>query len=466
VMPKGVEQMPKGVEQAHRYIPNTDADCQAMLEAIGLTSIADLFRGIPDNLRLTRPLNIPQALSEQEMLRHMQTLGGRNANVEDYTAFLGAGAYHHFVPSIVSALISRGEFMTAYTPYQPEMAQGTLQAMYEYQTLICQLTDLEVANASLYDGASGLAEAVLMARRITHREEVLISDAVHPEYRAVLRTYLRNLGTQVVEVAVDATGQTPLPQIKSRLSPQTACVVGQSPNFFGVIEDFSGFAEAAHTQGALLVQVVTEPISLGLLKPPGAWGADIALGEGQAFGNALSYGGPYLGFFATREQYVRQMPGRLAGETVDSEGRRGYVLTLSTREQHIRREKATSNICTNEGLCALAATIYLCTLGKVGLRQLAQLNLQRATYARQQLATVPGCRPAFSGPTFNEFALETPKPACEIIGRLIDQRIIAGVDLGRFYPEHSHALLICVTEMNSREDIDRLCTSIAAAVRA
>jgi len=337
-----------------RYIPNTEADCQAMLQALELTSMEELFAGIPAALRFSRALDIPQALSEQEMLRHMRTLAGRNANVEEYAAFLGAGAYHHFIPSIVPVLLSRGEFMTAYTPYQPEMAQGTLQAMYEYQTLICQLTDMEVANASLYDGASALAEGVLMARRITRREEVLISEAVHPEYRAVLRTYLQNLGARVREIPVDETGQTPLSRVNDGLSGQTACMAVQSPNFFGVIEDLSGFAEAVHGQGALLVQAITEPIALGLLKPPGAWGADIALGEGHAFGNPVSYGGPYLGFFATREQYVRQMPGRLAGETVDSEGRRGYVLTLSTREQHIRREKATSNICTNEGLCALA----------------------------------------------------------------------------------------------------------------
>jgi glycine dehydrogenase subunit 1 len=400
------------------------------------------------------------------MVRHMRTLASRNADVEEYVAFLGAGAYHHFIPSIVPVLLSRGEFMTAYTPYQPEMAQGTLQAMYEYQTLICQLTDLEVANASLYDGASGLAEGVLMARRVTRRDGVLISEAVHPEYRAVLQTYLQNLGTRVHEVPVDETGQTPLARVNAGMSDQTACVVVQSPNFFGVIEDLTGFADTAHARGALLVQAVSEPVSLGLLKPPGAWGADIALGEGHAFGNPLSYGGPYLGFFATREQYVRQMPGRLSGETVDTEGRRGYVLTLSTREQHIRREKATSNICTNEGLCALAATIYLCTLGKVGLRQLAQLNLQRAAYARQQLAAIPGCRLPFSGPTFNEFVLETPKPAREIIARLIDQRIIAGVDLARFYPARPQALLVCVTEMNPREDIDRLCTALATAVRA
>jgi glycine dehydrogenase subunit 1 len=437
-----------------------------MLQAMDLTSSEDLFAGIPPALRFARALDIPKALSEQEMLRHMRTLASRNADVEEYVAFLGAGAYHHFIPSIVPVLLSRGEFMTAYTPYQPEMAQGTLQAMYEYQTLICQLTDLEVANASLYDGASGLAEGVLMARRVTRRDGVLISEAVHPEYRAVLQTYLQNLGTRVHEVPVDETGQTPLARVNAGMSDQTACVVVQSPNFFGVIEDLTGFADTAHARGALLVQAISEPVSLGLLKPPGAWGADIALGEGHAFGNPLSYGGPYLGFFATREQYVRQMPGRLSGETVDTEGRRGYVLTLSTREQHIRREKATSNICTNEGLCALAATIYLCTLGKVGLRQLAQLNLQRAAYARQQLAAIPGCRLPFSGPTFNEFVLETPKPAREIIARLIDQRIIAGVDLARFYPARPQALLVCVTEMNPREDIDRLCTALATAVRA
>jgi glycine dehydrogenase subunit 1 len=448
-----------------RYIPNTDADRQAMLEAMGLTSIEDLFSAIPGSLRLAGSLDIPRALSEQDMLRHMRALANHNANVEDYAAFLGAGAYHHFIPSIVPVLTSRGEFMTAYTPYQPEMAQGTLQALYEYQTLICQLTDLEVANASLYDGSTGVAEAALMARRLTQRDDVLISEAVHPEYRDVLQTYLQNLGMQVHTIGVDDTGQTSLPRVRGGLSPRTACVVVQSPNFFGVIEDLTGFAEAIHQDKALLVQAVAEPVSLGLLKPPGAWGADIAVGEGQAFGNALSYGGPYLGFFATRDQFVRQMPGRLAGETIDSEGRRGFVLTLSTREQHIRREKATSNICTNEGLCALAATIHLCTLGKEGLRRLAELNLRRATYARQQLASIPGCRVPFTGPTFNEFVLETPKPASALIRQLSEQHLIPGIDLGRFYPERSHQLLICVTEMNPREDIDRLCTALAAAVR-
>jgi glycine dehydrogenase subunit 1 len=448
-----------------RYIPNTDTDRQAMLGAMGLTSIEELFSGIPENLRLTRPLDIPRALSEQDMLRHMRALANHNANVEDYAAFLGAGAYHHFIPSIVPVLTSRGEFMTAYTPYQPEMAQGTLQALYEYQTLICQLTDLEVANASLYDGSTGVAEAVLMARRLTQRDGVLISEAVHPEYRGVLQTYLQNLGMQVHTVGVEDTGQTSLPRVRGELSPRIACVVVQSPNFFGVIEDLTGFADAIHHEKALLVQAVAEPVSLGLLKPPGAWGADIAVGEGQAFGNALSYGGPYLGFFATRDQFVRQMPGRLAGETIDTEGRRGFVLTLSTREQHIRREKATSNICTNEGLCALAATIHLCTLGKEGLRRLAELNLRRAAYARQQLASIPGCRAPFTGPTFNEFVLETPKPASALIRQLSQQRLIPGIDLGRFYPARAHQLLICVTEMNAREDIDRLCTALAAAVR-
>jgi glycine dehydrogenase subunit 1 len=448
-----------------RYIPNTDADRQAMLEAMGLTGIEDLFSAIPGSLRLAGSLDIPRALSEQDMLRHMRALANHNANVEDYAAFLGAGAYHHFIPSIVPVLTSRGEFMTAYTPYQPEMAQGTLQALYEYQTLICQLTDLEVANASLYDGSTGVAEAALMARRLTQRDDVLISEAVHPEYRDVLQTYLQNLGMQVHTIGVDDTGQTSLPRVRGGLSPRTACVVVQSPNFFGVIEDLTGFAEAIHQDKALLVQAVAEPVSLGLLKPPGAWGADIAVGEGQAFGNALSYGGPYLGFFATRDQFVRQMPGRLAGETIDSEGRRGFVLTLSTREQHIRREKATSNICTNEGLCALAATIHLCTLGKEGLRRLAELNLRRATYARQQLASIPDCRMPFTGPTFNEFVLETPKPASALIRQLSEQHLIPGIDLGRFYPERSHQLLICVTEMNPREDIDRLCTALEAAIR-
>jgi glycine dehydrogenase subunit 1 len=449
-----------------RYIPNTDAERQLMLATMGIPTVEDLFNGIPDELRCAGPLNIPRALAEQEMLRQMRALAGLNADVEEYAAFLGAGAYHHFIPSIVPVLTSRGEFMTAYTPYQPEMAQGTLQAMYEYQTLICQLTDMEVANASLYDGSTGMAEAVLMARRVTQRDEALVSEAVHPEYRAVLRTYLQNLGMQVREIPVDEAGQTPLARVREELSQRIACAVVQSPNFFGVIEDLTGFAEALHHEKALLVQAVAEPVSLGLLKPPGAWGADIVVGEGQSFGNALSYGGPYLGFFATKDQFVRQMPGRLAGETIDTEGRRGYVLTLSTREQHIRREKATSNICTNEGLCALAATIHMCTLGKVGLRRLAELNLRRAYYARQQVTAIPGCRIPFTGPTFNEFVLETPKPAADLIRQLCAHRLIPGIDLGRFYPERTHQLLICVTEMNSRDDIDRLGSALSTAVRA
>jgi glycine cleavage system P protein (glycine dehydrogenase) subunit 1 len=289
---------------------------------------------------------------------------------------------------------------------------------------------------------------------------------VHPEYRAVLHTYVQNLGMQVCEIPVDEAGQTPLAQVQARLSSRTACVVLQSPNFFGVIEDLTGFAEVLHRDPTLLVQVIAEPVALGLLKPPGAWGVDIVVGEGQAFGNTLSYGGPYLGFFATRDRYVRQMPGRLVGETVDTEGRRGFVLTLSTREQHIRREKATSNICTNEGLCALAATIHLCALGKIGLRRLAELNLQRATYARQQLATIPGCRVPFSGPTFNEFVLETPQLAGTLISQLSSQHLIPGLDLGWFYPERSHQLLMCVTEMNSRADIDQLCAALSAVIRA
>jgi glycine dehydrogenase subunit 1 len=449
-----------------RYIPNTEAECHAMLEAMGLSAIEALFDSIPEELRFAGPLDIPKALSEQEVLRQMRTLAGRNANVEDYAAFLGAGAYHHFIPSIVPVLTSRGEFMTAYTPYQPEMAQGTLQAVYEYQTLICQLTDMEVANASLYDASTGVAEAVLMARRLTQRDEVLLSEAVHPEYRAVLRTYVQNLGMQVCEIPVDEAGQTPLSQVQERLSPRTACVVMQSPNFWGVIEDLTGFAEVLQRDMALLVQVIAEPVSLGLLKPPGAWGADIVVGEGQSFGNTLSYGGPYLGFFATRDRYVRQMPGRLVGETIDTEGRRGYVLTLSTREQHIRREKATSNICTNEGLCALTATIHLCTLGKIGLRRLAELNLQRATYARQQLAAIPGCRIPFTGPTFNEFVLETPQLAATLIRQLSMQHLLPGLDLGRFDSERSHQLLMCVTEMNSRAEIDQLCAALSTAIRA
>jgi len=447
-----------------QYIPNTDADCRMMLDAIGVRSSEELFADIPSRLRLKRGLNLPPPLSETGLMKHMRALANRNADVDRYSSFLGAGAYNHLVPATVSHLVFRAEFYTAYTPYQPEISQGTLQAIYEYQTLICQLTGMEIANASMYDGSSALAEAVLMAHRINGRTEVLMPRAVHPEYRMVCRTYASKLGLRLHELPYTDKGATDLKQVKAGLSQRTSCVVIQSPNFFGGLEMLDEMAEAAHAVGALLIVCVPEPVSFGIIRSPGECGADIVVGEGQSFGNALNFGGPYLGFFATKEAYLRSMPGRLVGQTEDKEGRTGYVLTLSTREQHIRREKATSNICTNEGLCALTATVHLSLLGRTGLRELALLNLRKSAYAKEAIAKLRGYELRFSGPTFNEFVVRAKKRTPAKVNRaLLGKKIIGGLELGRFYPELSDCLLICVTEQNSREEIDALCKIMGGA---
>jgi len=440
-----------------RYIPNTDADCKRMLEMIGVPSVETLFADIPRKVRLRRALNLPPPMSEAELVRHLRSLAVKNADVDRYPCFLGAGAYNHFIPAAVSHLISRGEFLTSYTPYQPEVAQGILQAIYEYQTLICQLTGMEVANASLYDGASSLAEAVLMAHRVNGRSRILISRAVHPEYRQVVRTYTGALGLELQELPFTDKGTTDLRKAKTLLSKETCCLVLQNPNFFGTVEMLEDFAEAARAKGAFFIVAIAEPVSLGLLKPPGEVGADIVVGEGQALGSPLSFGGPYLGLFATRAAYVRSMPGRLCGQTVDRDGRTGYVLTLSTREQHIRREKATSNICTNEGLVALAATIFLALLGKHGLREMALQNLWKATYTKEAIATLKGYTLRFRGPTFNEFVVQVKRRRPSEVNRtLLRKGIIGGLELGRFYPDLADCLLFAVTEENSRGEIEAL----------
>jgi glycine dehydrogenase subunit 1 len=439
-----------------RYIPNTDADCRQMLDAIGVRSVADLFADIPAAVRLKRPLRIPPALSEADLAKAMGSLAAKNADVGRYSSFLGAGSYNHFSPAIIGHLISRGEFLTAYTPYQPEISQGTLQATYEYQTLICQLTGMEVSNASMYEGASATAEAILMAHRVTGRNEVVVARSVHPEYRQVTHTYTQQINLSFQEVPFTPVGTADLKKAKGLLGDKTACLVVQNPNFFGVVEDLTELAAAAHAVGALLVVAVPEPVSLGILKPPGACGADIVAGEGQALGVPMSYGGPYLGIFATQEKYIRQMPGRLVGATEDREGRTGYVLTLATREQHIRREKATSNICTSEALVALIATIYMETLGKNGLREVALQNLRKAAFAKERLARVRGSSLRFSGPTFNEFVLQVKRKPADLLRGLLRKQIIGGLDLSRFYPELKDCLLVCVTEQNSREEIDAL----------
>src|SRR5688572_16824962 len=427
-----------------------------MLEAIGLTSAEQLFDSIPQELRLQRPLNTPAALSEIELLDKFERLGQQNAAARRAT-FLGAGAYSHYVPTIVDHIISRSEFFTAYTPYQPEISQGTLQTIFEFQTLVCQLTGMEVANASMYDGSTALAEAVLMAERVTRRSKVIASNAVHPQYLEVVKTYVQHAGIDLELVDFDAqTGQTGT-ALANAVDDQTAALVVQSPNFFGCVEDLSSLAEAAHAKGALLVVAVTEAMSLGLLKSPGACGADIVVAEGQSFGVPLSFGGPYVGLFATREKYARQIPGRLVGEAYDKNGRRGFVLTLATREQHIRREKATSNICTNEGLIALAATVYLETMGRRGIQEAAHQCLQKAAYAARGIASLEGFSLPFSGPRFNEFVVRGPLDAGALLARLGKEKgIEGGIPLWRFFTDRPNDFLVCVTEINSRDEIDAL----------
>ncbi|MCX8117156.1 MAG: aminomethyl-transferring glycine dehydrogenase subunit GcvPA [Desulfobacterota bacterium] len=439
------------MKRPHRYLPQTEAEVREMLETIGVDRLEDLFEAIPRPYRLNEPLDLPEPLSEKDLLGHLEGLQGSRP-----IRFLGGGAYHHFIPAVVFHLASRSEFYTAYTPYQPEISQGTLQAIYEYQTLMCQLTGMEVSNASMYDGASSLAEAVLMSHRITGRRKILISEAVHPEYRQVVKTYLYPELEGIVPIPyLRGEGRTDMESLLRHLDQDVSAVILQNPNFFGVVEDLSSIGERVHQAGGLLIVTFSEAIAYGLLRPPGEFGADIVAGEGQSLGLPLSFGGPYLGIFTTRERFVRSMPGRLVGETVDLEGRRGFVLTLATREQHIRREKATSNICTNEGLCALMATIFLSCLGKEGLKELAWINLSKAEYLKKRVSRMGRCRLAFSGPTFNEFVLEVEEEPEQILHRWQAEGILGGLPLARFYPELDRHLLVTVTEMNTREEIDR-----------
>ena len=426
-----------------------------MLHQVGLNSVDELFDSIPRDLRLTRSLNTTPALSEIELLAGFEQLATRNPGAQRIS-FLGAGAYQHYIPTIVDHIISRSEFFTAYTPYQPEISQGTLQAIFEFQTLVCQLTGMEVANASMYDGSTALAEAVLMAERVTKRSKVIACGAIHPEYLEVITTYVQHAGIELLHAPIDSeTGQTS--GALDLLDDKTAALVVQSPNFFGCIEDVAALAEKAHAVGALLIVTVTEAMSLGLLRSPGACGADIVVAEGQSFGVPLSFGGPYVGLFATREKYARQIPGRLVGEAYDKEGRRGFVLTLATREQHIRREKATSNICTNEGLIALATTVYLETMGRRGLQEAAAQCAQKAAYAAKRIGELEGFSIPYTGPRFNEFVVRAPVAAKQLLARLASERnITGGLPLSRYYPDRPNEFLVCVTEMNSRADIDAL----------
>jgi len=438
------------------YLLNTPQDQQAMLEAIGVASIDELFAMIPPELRLRGELRLPPALGEMELTDHMNRLAARNLATCCTACFLGGGSYDHFVPALVDFVAGRSEFYTAYTPYQAEASQGSLQAMFEYQTLITQLTGMDVSNASLYDGGSAAAEAVLMAVNATGRTgRVLVAQSVHPEYRQVLWSYLANVDTSLATLPTPEGTVSP-ERLAAAIDDKTACVLVQHPNFFGCLEEMKAIAEVVHKAGALLV-VAVDPVSLGLLQRPGQYGADIVVAEGQSLGNYMAFGGPYLGILACREAFVRRMPGRLAGQTVDRRGRRCWVLTLQTREQHIRREKATSNICTNQGLLALRAAVYLSYMGPHGMRQLAELCLQKAHYAAEALAKKGRLQPAFARPFFKEFVVRTGgRPVEELLGAATKQNILAGIPLGAWYPELADAFLVSVTEKRSKEEIDRL----------
>jgi glycine dehydrogenase subunit 1 len=441
------------------YLPQTADDQQVMLETIGFQSVEQLFEDIPAEHRYPE-LNLPQAASELEILDELYGMALKNSTTGCFATFIGAGAYNHFVPSAVPYLAGRGEFVTAYTPYQPEVSQGTLQAIFEYQSMVAELTGMEVVNASHYDGATSMAEAAIMSINVSRgkRRKIVVSPSVHPQYRQVLRTYLPG---EQVEITGDEDLSTGLDDLKAMLDENTACLIVQNPDFFGQLLEVDDLAETVHESGALLV-VVANPIhSLGLFKPPGDYGADIVVAEGQPLGAGLNFGGPYLGIFASNMKYVRQMPGRLVGETVDTEGKRGYVLTLSPREQHIRREKATSNICTNQGLVALIAGMYLAYLGKSGIKEVAELCYHRAHYAAKEIDKLENYKVISPGPFFNEFVVQCPQPVEEINKILLEKGILGGYDLESDYSEAKNQMLVCVTELNDRAQIDKLVTVLS-----
>jgi glycine dehydrogenase subunit 1 len=441
------------------FVPCTDKDKEVMLKEIGVGGIEALLADIPQSLKKF-DLNLPKALSEMELVKELKSAAEKNVNVSEYTSFLGAGAYEHFIPSVVDHLSSRGEFATSYTPYQAEVSQGTLQAIYEFQSMICELTAMDVANASMYDGASALAEAAVLSIRHTDRHKVVISQAVHPEYREALKTYLQCLNIEIVEIPA-IEGITDVDALSRTVDDDTASVLIQMPNFFGCLEEVDEIAKVAHKHGALFIACVN-PISLGIIKPPGDYGADIAVGEAQGMGNPLYYGGPYIGFFAVKKELMRRVPGRIAGATTDVKGRRAFVLTLQAREQHIRRQKATSNICTNQALCALRTCIYLSILGKQGFTKLARLNLRKSHYAMEEICKLKGFEPLFNKPFFNEFAIRVTdgRTAQQINESLLKEKIIGGLDLSRFYPALKNSMLFCVTETKGKDDIDRLAAAL------
>jgi glycine dehydrogenase subunit 1 len=444
------------------YVPNTKHDRAEMLKKIGVETFEDLIQCIPDSVRLKEELKLPQALSELELSKLLAELSFRNKDTSQIISFLGGGAYDHFIPAAVDHMISRSEYYTAYTPYQAEVSQGTLQTIYEFQSLICELTGMDVANASMYDGATAVAEAALLAHAETRRNEILVAGSVNPSYREVLSTYCRSLELEVKILPLNE-GLVDLEAVKKNVSEKVACVIVQSPNFFGSIESIDQIEPLTHSVGALLV-LACDPISLGILRTPGEYNADIAVGEGQAMGNYLSFGGPYLGYFACKRNLIRRMPGRIAGATTDTGGRRGFVLTLQTREQHIRREKATSNICTNQALCALASCVYLSLLGKSGIKRVAELCLQKSHYACDEITKIEGFKKRFDAPFFKEFVVETPLPPKRLIRSLIRRNLFAGMDLAQFDRKLKNCLLVCVTEKRTKEEIDYLVNELRKLV--
>lgn len=447
---------------AWSYLPHTLEDRSALLSAIGVEKIEELFCDIPKELLLNRPLELPPAISEMELVSSMKKIAARNNNLQDYTCFLGAGAYDHYIPSVVGHVISRSEFYTAYTQYQPEISQGYLQALWEYQSMICELTGMAVSNASMYDGGTALAEAGMMACNVTGRSGILVASTVHPHYRTLLTTYGIDREYSITEFGY-LDGKVDMGELTKKITKNIGAVIIQSPNFFGCIEDMKKIGELAHAQGALLI-VAVDPISLGILEEPGVLGADIVVGEGQPLGLATAFGGPYLGFFATTEKLMRKMPGRIVGKTVDHEGNPGFVLTLQAREQHIRREKATSNICSNEALCALAAAVYLSAVGREGLQQVATVALQKAHYTCSEISKLKGFSPVFGASYFKEFIIRCPKPVAQINKELLQKKIIGGLDLEPYYPELKNCMLVCVTETRTQEDIHHLVTTLGAMV--
>lgn len=434
------------------FIPNTEADRKAMLERIGVQNFEELISNIPEELKFKNDFDLPEPLSELEVIREVHHKTRCNQSTSDAISFLGGGAYDHFIPAAIGHILSRSEFYTAYTPYQPEVSQGTLQVIYEYQSMIAELMNMEVANASLYDGGSAIAEAALMANAETGRNKILVSQTVHPHYRQIIRTYCHGQEIEIETAAIE-NGVTSVSDLVSKLDDKVAAVIIQHPNFFGNLEDVFEISELTHEKGALFI-TSNDPISLGILEPPGSYGVDISTGEGQCLGNSLNFGGPYLGIMASKFDLIRRIPGRIAGATVDKQGRRGFVLTFQTREQHIRREKATSNICTNQALNALAATVYLALMGKQGIQDVAMLCLQNSHYLADQLQNIDGFEMAFSSPFFKEFVIKTPKPPAEIIEKLMVQQIYAGVDLSQFDLGLENGLLVAVTEKRTKQEMD------------